>query len=236
MTNPLKQYYDSIADMKANGLYTTIRTVESPQGSWLTVDGKKVLNFCSNNYLGFASDKRLIDAVIRAVRDFGVGPGAVRPLSGNLKLHMQAEDALAKFKHAEAAFILSGGFVANIVAIQTVMGKEDIVVSDELNHASIIDAIKIAQVKNKFIFKHSDMADLERVLKEATKFANDVAKKDNDEALAAVKKSGKSQFVTLTPQEKAAWKKTMDKAHKDNMARIGADIVKEVYKETGYTP
>lgn len=169
MNDPLKPYYDSIADMKAKGLYTTLRVVESPQGSWLTVNGKKVLNFCSNNYLGFASDKRLVDASIRAIREYGVGPGAVRPLSGNLKLHEMAENALAKFKHAEAAFLLPGGFIANIVAIQTVMGKEDIVISDELNHASIIDAIKIAQIKNKFIFKHGDMGDLEDKLKEAKK-------------------------------------------------------------------
>lgn len=171
MTDPLKPYYDTIAEMKTKGLYTTLRTVESPQGSWLKVNGKRVLNFCSNNYLGFASDKRLVDAVASAVREYGVGPGAVRPLSGNLKLHMQAEEAIARFKHAGAAFLLPGGFIANIVAIQTVMGKEDIVISDELNHASIIDAIKIAQVKNKFIFKHSDMKDLERILKEAKKLA-----------------------------------------------------------------
>lgn len=169
MNDPLSPYYETIADMKAKGLYTTLRTVESPQGAWLIVNGKRVLNFCSNNYLGFASDKRLVDAVIDAVRDYGVGPGAVRPLSGNLKLHEAAEEAIAKFKHAEAAFLLPGGFIANIVAIQTVMGKEDIIISDELNHASIIDAVKIAQIKNKFIFKHSSMADLETKLKEAVK-------------------------------------------------------------------
>lgn len=169
MTDPLKQFYKTIADMKTKGLYTTLRTVESPQGSWLQVNGKRVLNFCSNNYLGFASDKRLVDAVVAAVHEYGVGPGAVRTLSGNLKLHEQAEDSIAKFKHAEAAFLLPSGFVANIVAIQTVMGKEDIVISDELNHASIIDAIKIAQIKNKLIYKHSDMKDLESKLKESKK-------------------------------------------------------------------
>lgn len=171
MKDPLSPYYKTIEDMKVKGLYSTLRVVESPQGSWLTVNGKKVLNFCSNNYLGFASDKRLVDAVVRAVHEYGVGPGAVRTLSGNLKLHMMAEEALAKFKHAEAAFLLPGGFIANIVAIQTVMGKEDIVISDELNHASIIDAIKISQIKNKFIFRHSDMKDLEEKLKEAKKIA-----------------------------------------------------------------
>lgn len=169
MKSPLTPYFETIQDMKQKGLYTTLKTVSSPQGSWLTVNGKKVLNFCSNNYLGLAADKRLIDAAIDAVRDYGVGPGAVRPLSGNLLLHNKAEELLAQFKHAEAAFLLPGGFIANIVAIQTVVGKEDIVISDELNHASIIDAIKIAQVKTKFIYKHNDMKDLERVLKQAKK-------------------------------------------------------------------
>lgn len=153
--------------MKTKGLYTPIRVLESPQGPWFTIDGKKLLNFCSNNYLGFAQDKRLVSAVVKAVKTYGVGAGAVRPISGNLALHMEAEKALSKFKGAEAAFLLPGGFIANIVAIATIVGKEDIVISDELNHASIIDAIKLAQVKTKFIYKHSDMAELELRLKEA---------------------------------------------------------------------
>ncbi len=169
--NPLEPYYKTIEDMKAKGLYTPVRVLESPQGAWFTIDGKKLLNFCSNNYLGFAQDKRLVAAVVKAVKKYGVGAGAVRPISGNLKLHMEAEAALAKFKGQEAAFLLPGGFIANIVAVATIVGKEDIVISDELNHASIIDAIKLAQVKNKFIYKHNDMADLERVLKEVKNIA-----------------------------------------------------------------
>lgn len=169
MVDPLKRYYDSLDEMKAKGLYTPVRVLESSQGPWFTIDGKKVLNFCSNNYLGLAQDKRLVNAVIKAVKKYGVGPGAVRPISGNLKLHMEAEMALAKFKGAEAAFLLQGGFIGNIVAIQTIMGKDDVVISDELNHASIIDAIRLAQIKNKFIYKHLDMADLEEKLKQAPK-------------------------------------------------------------------
>lgn len=171
MNDPLQPYYDTIAQMKEKGLYTPVRVLESPQGPWITIDGKKVLNFCSNNYLGFAQDKRLVAAVVKAVKKYGVGAGAVRPISGNLKLHMEAEAALAKFKGAEAAFLLPGGFIANIVAIATIVGKEDIVISDELNHASIIDAMKLAQVKNKFIYKHNDMRELEMRLKEAVKLA-----------------------------------------------------------------
>ena len=110
--------------------------------------------------------------MIKAVKKYGVGAGAVRPISGNLTLHMKAEEALARFKGAEAAFLLPGGFIANIVAISTIIGKEDIVISDALNHASIIDAIKLSQVKNKFIYKHSDMAELELRLKEALRLAD----------------------------------------------------------------
>lgn len=171
MNDPLQSFYDTVDELKSKGLYTPVRTVESAQGPWLVVDGKKLLNFCSNNYLGFASDKRLAMAAIKAIKKYGVGPGAVRPISGNLKLHMIAEKVLAKFKHAEAALLLPGGFIANIVAIGTIMGKEDIVISDELNHASIIDAIKIAQIKNKMIYTHNDMTELEARLKEATKLA-----------------------------------------------------------------
>ena len=171
MNDPLKPYYETIAQMKEKGLYTPVRVLESAQGPWFTIDAKKLLNFCSNNYLGFAQDKRLVAAVIKAVKKYGVGPGAVRPISGNLKLHMEAEKALAKLKGAEAAFLLPGGFIANIVAIATIVGKEDIVISDELNHASIIDAIKLAQVKNKFIYKHTDMGELEARLKEVGELA-----------------------------------------------------------------
>lgn len=171
MAHPLDVYFKTIKDMKTRGLYTPVRTLESPQGPWFTIDGKKLLNFCSNNYLGLAQDKRLVSAVIQSVKKYGVGAGAVRPISGNLALHMKAEEALAKFKGQEAAFLLPGGFIANIVAVATIVGKEDIVISDELNHASIIDAIKLAQVKNKFIYTHNDMEVLEQRLKEATELA-----------------------------------------------------------------
>ena len=93
--HPLQHYFDTIEDMKSKGLYTPVRVLESSQGSWITIDGKRLLNFCSNNYLGFAQDKRIVRAVIKAVKQFGVGAGAVRPISGNLALHMQAEKALA---------------------------------------------------------------------------------------------------------------------------------------------
>lgn len=169
--DPLQSYYNTIKDLKKKGLYTPVRVLESKQGAWIKVDGKRVLNFCSNNYLGLASHERLIQGAISAVKKYGVGPGAVRPISGNLFLHMKAEEMLAKFKRAAACLLVPGGFVANIIAIQTIMGKEDIVISDELNHASIIDAIRVAQIGNKFIYKHTDMVDLEQRLKDIQKLA-----------------------------------------------------------------
>lgn len=143
--------------------------VESGQGAYLTIEGRERLNFCSNNYLGLAGDERLQNAAIEAIRKYGVGTGSVRALSGTNVLHVELEERLAKFKHAEGALVLTGGYMANMAAIQTIVGKEDIVISDELNHASIIDAVKLAQVQRKFIYGHKDMDQLEERLKEAIK-------------------------------------------------------------------
>ncbi len=187
---PLAPYFKTIEDLKKKGLFTPVRVLESAQGPWVTVDGKKLLNFCSNNYLGLAQDRRLVRAVTVAVKKYGVGAGAVRPISGNLSLHMEAEKRLAKFKGAEAAFLLPSGFVANLVAIQTIVGKEDIVISDELNHASIIDAIRLAQVRTKFIYKHNDMKDLERVLEEAKSLQKKEKKPDGTDKIILITTDG----------------------------------------------
>lgn len=165
--NQLSYFSQTIESMKEKGLFNNIRTIESGQGAWLRVNGKKVLNFCSNNYLGLAADSRLVKAAIRAIKKYGVGTASVRALSGTNVLHLELEKRLALFKRAEACIALTGGYMANLAAIQTIMDKEDIVISDELNHASIIDAIRLAQVKNKFIYKHKDMTSLEEKLKEA---------------------------------------------------------------------
>lgn len=168
--------------MNINNFYTKIKnelqnrkiaTMESSQGAYLTIGGREKLNLCSNNYLGLASDKRLKEAAVKAIRKFGVGTGSVRALSGTNILHIELEKKLARFKKAEGAIVLTGGYMANLSAVQTILGKEDVVISDELNHASIIDAIRLAQVKNKFIYKHKDMKDLETKLKEADKLRND---------------------------------------------------------------
>lgn len=152
----------TIEGMKAKGLFNNIRTITSEQGAYLGVNGKKYLNLCSNNYLGLASDPSLKKAAIAAVKKYGVGTASVRSLVGTNVLHLELEEKLAKFKKAEAAIVVTGGYLANMAAIQTLLGKEDVVISDELNHASIIDAIRLAQVKNKFIYKHGDVNDLRR--------------------------------------------------------------------------
>lgn len=142
--------------------------ISSGEGAYLLIDGRKRLNFCSSHYLGLAVANRIKKAIKKAVDKYGVGTG-YRTLAGNHILHLQLEEALARFKKAEAAIVLTGGYMANCAAIQTIIGKEDIVISDELNHASIIDAVRLSQVKNKLIYKHKDINELEERLKQATK-------------------------------------------------------------------
>ncbi len=161
-------FYTTLKESNAKGVTPAI--IASGEGAWLTVNGVKKLNFCSSHYLGFAVSKDLKKAAIAGIEEYGLGTG-YRTLAGNHTLHMQLEDALARFKKAEDAIVLTGGYMSNCAAIQTIIGKEDIVISDELNHASIIDAIRLSQVKNKFVYKHADMVDLESKLKEALEIA-----------------------------------------------------------------
>src|ERR1041385_4202337 len=139
--------------------------IESGEGAYLTIKGKKKLNFCSSHYLGLAVDPRLQKAATEAMKHYGIGTG-YRTLAGTHKLHIELEEALATFKGTEKAVIFSSAYMANAAAIQTIMGKEDIVISDALNHASIIDAVRVAGIKNKFIYKHGDVSDLETILKQ----------------------------------------------------------------------
>jgi glycine C-acetyltransferase len=165
-TNHVSDFYSRISEAVSAPVSRAI--VESGQGAFLTIEGRERLNFCSNNYLGLAGDVRLQNAAIEAIRKYGVGTGSVRALSGTNVLHVELEERLANFKHAEGAIVLTGGYMANMAAIQTILGKEDIVISDELNHASIIDAVKLSQVQRKFIYGHKDMDQLEDRLKEAS--------------------------------------------------------------------
>jgi glycine C-acetyltransferase len=160
-------FKEVIAELKEQGLYNSnIRSLSSPQGAYLVIEGEKKLNMCSNNYLGLANDERLRKAAIEAIKEYGVGPGAVRSIAGTMDLHGELEELIAKFKKAEAVITLQSGFQANTTVIPLLAGKNDTIISDELNHASIIDGVRLSGCKNKKIYKHSDMEDLERCLKE----------------------------------------------------------------------
>ncbi len=150
---------EELAHLKEQGLFTNIRTLSSPQGAWLVVDGKRVLNFSSNNYLGMANHPRLVEAARSVMDDYGVGPAAVRSIAGTTDLHIRLEDRLAAFKGVEAAITFQSGFMANLATVPALVGKGDLIFSDELNHASIIDGCRLSG--GKIIrFKHADPDDL----------------------------------------------------------------------------
>lgn len=149
-----------IDGLKSQGLYNNIRTIGSPQGAWLTVDGKKVLNFCSNNYLGLANHPALVAASKKAVDEMGVGPGAVRSIAGTMSLHVELEKRLAEFKGAQATITFQSGFTANLATIPALVGKEDVIFSDRLNHASIIDGCRLSGGKI-IAYEHNDVKSLE---------------------------------------------------------------------------
>lgn len=146
--------------LKEAGLYNRIRTISSPQGAWLTVDGKRVLNFCSNNYLGMANHPRLVESARAALDKYGCGPTAVRTIAGTLDLHLELERRLAAFKGVSSAITFQSGFTANLAAIAALVGKEDVIFSDELNHASIIDGARLSGARI-VRFAHADPADLD---------------------------------------------------------------------------
>lgn len=166
MTSRLDWIQQEIDGLKEAGLYNRIRTLGSPQGAWLVVDGKRVLNFCSNNYLGLANDPRMVDAARKIVDKYGVGPAAVRSIAGTMDLHLELERRLAKFKGVEAAISFQSGFTANLATIPVLVGKEDVIFSDELNHASIIDGSRLSGAKI-IRFSHADPADLETQINSA---------------------------------------------------------------------
>lgn len=163
--NKLEWIQTELQQLKDAGLYNRIRTLSSPQGAWLVVDGKRALNFCSNNYLGLANHPRIVQAVQKAVEAYGVGPGAVRSIAGTMDLHLELERRLAAFKGVEAAITFQSGFTANTATIPALVGKDDAIVSDELNHASIIDGSRLSGAKI-LRYAHCDPADLDRVLSE----------------------------------------------------------------------
>ena len=147
MSNKLQWLEDEIQNLKNAGLYNRIRTLSSPQGAWLIVDGKRVLNFCSNNYLGLANHPRIIEAARKSLETHGIGPAAVRTIAGTMDLHLELEKRLAAFKGVESAITFQSGFSANIGTIPALVGKADAIFSDELNHASIIDGCRLSGAK-----------------------------------------------------------------------------------------
>ena len=150
---------ENLADLKSKGLYNVIDPLESSNGPMIKISGKELINLSSNNYLGLATDPRLKAAAIEAINMYGVGAGAVRTINGTMELHVKLEEKLAKFKHTEAAIAFQSGFNCNMGAISAVMDKDDAILSDELNHASIIDGCRISKAK-VIAYKHSDIADL----------------------------------------------------------------------------
>ncbi len=153
--------HDEIAQLQAQGLFTHIRTLDSPQGAWLVVDGRRVLNFSSNNYLGLANHPRLIEAAKQAMDRYGVGPAAVRTIAGTMSLHVELERRLAAFKGVEAAITFQSGFTANLATIPALVGRGDVIFSDRLNHASIIDGCRLSRAQI-VAYEHCDPDDLRR--------------------------------------------------------------------------
>ncbi len=150
---------EELGALKEQGLFNVIRTIDGPQGAWFVVDGRKVLNLCSNNYLGFADHPRLKEAAKKAIDEYGVGPGAVRSIAGTQTIHLELERKLADFKHAPACIVLQAGFSANTAVIPAITGRGDVIFSDELNHASIIDGCRLSRA-DVVRYQHNDVDDL----------------------------------------------------------------------------
>lgn len=156
---------EEINRLKEAGLFTTIRTIESPMDAWVMIDNHRVLNFCANNYLGLANHPRVREAAKEAIDHYGVGPGAVRTIAGTMSLHVELEQQLAAFKRAEACVTLQSGFAANLAVIPALVGRGDLIFSDELNHASIIDGCRLSRAKI-IPYAHADIDDLRRKIAE----------------------------------------------------------------------
>jgi glycine C-acetyltransferase len=163
--NPLSYLHDQIEELKAKGLYTKLHVLDGEQKPVATFDGREVINLSSNNYLGLTTNKALKRAAIDAVKKYGAGAGAVRTIAGTMTLHMELEEQIAKFKGTEACVVFQSGFTANAGTVSAILGKEDLIISDELNHASIIDGCRLSRATIK-VFKHKDVADCERICKE----------------------------------------------------------------------
>jgi len=172
--NPTLQQWlnEQLDSLRQQNLYKPLVELQSPQGGRIVVDGRKVINLSSNNYLGLANHPKLKEAAIRAVEEWGAGAGAVRTIIGTMAIHQQMERRIAEFKHVEAAISFQSGFTANAGTIPAVITKEDVIISDELNHASIIDGCRLTGLpsEQRPIYKHRDMDSLEDVLRKSNQY------------------------------------------------------------------
>lgn len=159
VVNPLAWIGEELRQVQEAGLALKIRTLESPMGAWVTIGGRRLLNFCANNYLGLANDPRICAAAKAAIDRYGVGPGAVRVIAGTTAAHLELEARLASFKHAEACITFQSGFMANVAVVPALVGPEDVIFSDELNHASIIDACRLSRAR-VVRYAHNNVDDL----------------------------------------------------------------------------
>jgi glycine C-acetyltransferase len=165
-TRPQLAYLTDILNgLKEKGTYFHLRVLDDQQAPVCHYDGKQVINLASNNYLGLANHPRLIEAALKATRELGVGSGAVRTIAGTMKIHMDLEEKIARFKNVEACVVFQSGFAANAGTVSAILGKDDFILSDELNHASIIDGARLSRAKIK-VFRHKDVAHCEELLQE----------------------------------------------------------------------
>src|SRR5215467_11049667 len=163
--SPLSYLTDQMNELRQKGTHFSLRVLEDEQAPECTVDGKQVINLASNNYLGLTTHPKLREAAIAATKKYGVGAGAVRTVSGTMTIHMELEEKIARFKQTEAAVVFQSGFTANAGTVSAILGKDDFIISDELNHASIIDGARLSRAKIK-VFRHKDLAHAEELLKE----------------------------------------------------------------------
>ena len=166
--NPVAFLKEEYEELVRQGLNWTLKVLSSPSQPWAIVDGKKVLMMCANNYLGLANHPKVKQAAKEAIDKYGVGAGSDRSIAGNMEIHHELEETLAKFKRAEASLVFQTGYMANEGLIPQLAGKGDLIVSDELNHGSIIDGVRLSKA-DRAIYKHCDMEDLAKVLEEAEK-------------------------------------------------------------------
>jgi glycine C-acetyltransferase len=162
-SNPLSYLTDQLDELKAKGTYFRLRVLDDEQAAVCSFDGKKVINLASNNYLGLTTHPRLREAALEATRRFGVGSGAVRTIAGTMKIHMELEEKIARFKNVEACVVFQSGFTANAGTVSALLGKEDFIISDALNHASIIDGARLSRAKI-LVFEHKDVAHADQKL------------------------------------------------------------------------